>query len=211
MEIAVCGDTTPDLARARTTPLPANAMCIANAVVRSSLDTPVRINGLCRALTTEDAEAGLRAVNHRLRAMPEETVVLSAEALAFLREPDEMQRLEILCEGLEWRSVMFLREPQSWMRSWKTQLTHAPLQYEPGVTPERGIFDFGPHSWLVDHAAIRAFWGGRGTFIDYEQTMARHGSAIPAFLAELGLDPERCPPWNDFYLNISAAKKTMPA
>lgn len=206
MGLAVCTDTTPELSRERTTPLAANAMFIANAVVRASLETPVRLNGICRPLPSGDAAVGLRAVNQRIRAMREDTAVLSAEALAFLRETDEMQRLEILCEGLEWQTIMFLREPASWLRSWKTEVTHGPLRHTPGVTPESGIFDFSPQSWLVDHAAIRAFWGSRGTFIDYEQATSSHGSVIPAFLSAAGLNPELCPPWDKFYLNSSAAK-----
>ena len=205
--IAVGCDWTPNLARLRTSQLVTNAKFIANAVVRNSLDTPLRIRGSCRALAANEWRAGLGRINAYLRGLAEETVILSAEAFAFLRQPGEMRRLQLLCDGLDWRAIMFLREPKSWLQSWSAQISHTGLREAAGVNGGGGIFDLGEASWLVDHDAIRAFWGGRCTFLSYEDTMAGHQSVIPALLAEIGLDPQACPGWDGFFANATAARQ----
>ena len=205
--IATCSDWTPDLTRPRTSELASCAKFIANAVVRNSLATPMRIRGACESLAARERRAGLERVNAFLRGLPQETLIVSAEAFAFLRNAGEMRRLEMLCAGLDWHAVMFLREPKSWLESWRTQIAHSQLHDATDVDTDAGIFDLGENSWLVDHEAIRAFWGNRCSFLSYEDAMAKHGSVIPAFLAEIGLDPGACPGWDRFFMNSSAVKQ----
>jgi len=184
---------------------------VANAIIRNGLQTPVRLSGTRPALEPKHRRQGLRRVNDHLRGLPEETALLSAEALSFARMPGELHRIAMLCDGMDWRAVMFLREPAAWLASWQTQVSLGLWAKRPDAVMGSGVLDLGPESWLVDHDAIRAFWGNRCAFLDYEDAMAKHGSVIPAFLAEIGLDPGVCPDWGDYYLNSSAVKRAFAA
>lgn len=184
-----------------------NAKLIANAVVRESLATPLRIRGVCAALAPDARDQGIDRINAALKAEPLDTCLISAEAFSFLREPDEFARIERLCSGLPWRAVMFLRNKDSWLKSWEVQITHSKLVNQQGVLPGQGIADLSETSWLVDHDAIRRFWNGRCTLLSYEEAVARHGSVIPAFLEAIGLDPARCPAWVGVHMNSSEQKR----
>jgi hypothetical protein len=184
-----------------------NAKFVANAVVRDSLATPMRIAGVCSVLSPHERERGLDRINAAFKSEPAETLLISAEAFSFLRDTGEHQWIERLCHGLEWRALMFLREPSSWLQSWKVQITHSGLIGKPGAAPGQGVADLAPSSWLVDHDAIRGFWNGRCTFLNYEAAMTQHDSVIPAFLMAIGLDPAACPAWDGVFLNTSWKKQ----
>jgi hypothetical protein len=199
-------DWTAQLDGRRDDALRYNAKFIANAVVRDSLATPMRLLGACAAPQLADREAGLDRINAALRTGKGETLLLSAEAFSFLRGRDEMQWVERLCHGFDWRAVMFLREPKAWLESWRIQVSHSRLIETEGAKPNEGIFDLSATSWLTDHAAIKDLWGSRCAFLDYGEAASRSGSVIPAFLEAIGLDPSMCPPWDGFFLNGSAPK-----
>jgi hypothetical protein len=183
-----------------------NAGAVAHALLRPRLMTPGRLRKKFPLLEAVARAAGIRRVNQFLRAVPQETVVISAEAFAFLRKDGEFQRLEKLCQGMEWSAVMFLREPSSWRESWRQQITHGGLIDFPGAVDGEGIFDLGEDTWLTDHEAIRSFWQGRCEFLSYEEALTADGSVFPAFLESIGLDPSQCPDWEGFRLNNSADK-----
>jgi hypothetical protein len=183
-----------------------NAGAIAHAILRNGLLTPGRLRGKHPATPDDDKPRRLRAVNAWLRAVPEDTVILSSEAFSFLREACEFELVDALAAGMEWRAVMFLREPMSWLQSWRHQLAHAGLIDRPGAVAGQGIFDLEVTSWLTDRDSIRSFWRGRCTFHDYEEALAQDGSVIPALLRDLGLDPHSCPPWDGLFLNRTAKK-----
>ncbi len=157
-------DWKPDLSGPDSGPLPCNVKMIANALIRPGLLTPMRLSGAAKPLSDADWKARLPALRDTLLQIGTETVLLSAEAFSFLREPAERARLSELCDGFEWQAVMFLREPQSWRASWQLQIEHSGLAGRPGAVPGEGIFDLSPHSWLTDYAAIRAFWGAPAPF-----------------------------------------------
>jgi hypothetical protein len=183
-----------------------NAGAIAHAIVRETLATPGRLRAKHPVIPEPLRRQGIARVNRALRAVPERAVILSSEAFSFLRQPEEFARIEELCTGLSFRAVMFLRDPRSWRESWRLQLAHAKLIERPGAVADCGIFDFDETSWLTDHQAIRNFWRGHCTFLAYEEAREKHGSVIPAFLGELGLDPAACPGWDGFFLNASNRK-----
>jgi hypothetical protein len=205
--ITPCRDWSEDLTEERMAELPFNAKFIANAVLRQSLLTPVRLQTGATSMSDAEWELAARRINARLHATAGNTLLVSAEAFSFLRQPAEARRLDMLCDGFERRCLIFLREPKSWLDSWKVQITHSDLVSKPGAKAGEGIFDLGPSSWLVDHDAIRAFWGENAIYLSYEGEVARHGSVIPAFLAALGLDPAACPSWEGLHLNAGVKKR----
>jgi hypothetical protein len=206
--IEPCRDWTADLAREDNPALPYNARSIANGVIRASLMTPKRLEGAARSLADAEWAAAAARLNAHFRALPGERILLSAEAFSFLREAEERRRLEQLCAGFAVKPILFLRDPPSWLESWRSELRFSKMAKKPGAVPGQGILDVGPSSWLADHAAIRAFWGPEAVILGYEDALSRHGSVIPAFLEALGIDPATCPPWRGIELNTTAAKRT---
>jgi hypothetical protein len=209
--IAPFRDWTPDLSGEARYPLPCNVKMIANALIRADLGTPMRLSGKARPIDDDTWDKRLAGLRAALRDVPAETVLLSAEAFAFLREVGERVRLDQLCEGFAMTAVMFLREPVAWRASWALQIGHAGYADTSDARAGTGIFDLSAGSWLVDHDAIRSFWRGDCRFLSYEDAMAAHGSIIPAFLLGLGLDPASCPPWDDVFLNTSTKKRQRSA
>lgn len=200
-------DWKPDLSGVADGPLPCNAKMIANALIRPSLSTPMRLSRAALPLDDAAWQSRLPALREALRDVPTDAVLMSAEAFSFLRTPAERQRLDELCDGFEWEALMFLREPASFLASWELQITHSGLATAEGAVAGQGIFDVSPKSWLVDHAAIRTFWGDQGRFLSYEEAMGPKGSVIPALLERIGLDPASAPPWDDVFLNTGAKKR----
>jgi len=200
-----CPEWKTDLTQVQPVPK-YNAAAIAHAMLRTDLLTPVRLKGRHEIMPLAACEAGIERVNAYLRALPEDTAIVSAEAFSFMRTAQERALLDMLCDGMAMRSIIFLREPRAWRESWRVQVEYGQLIEQPGAEAGVGIFDFSETSWLTDHAAIRAFWGEQCTFISYEDAVANHGSVIPAFLAAVGLDPSSCPPWDKIFLNSSARK-----
>ena len=206
---AICPDWTATLTGPRLARQSCNAKSVANAIIRDSLATPVRLGGSRPRLTPAQRQQGLRAVNAWLRARPEPAVIISAESFSFVREDQEMRRLERMCAGLDWRAILFLRAPQSWLASWRIQIAHAGWPRQAGAVPGHGVLDVSDTSWLVDHGAIRAFWGERAAILSYEDAMSSRGTVIPAFLNQLGLDPAICPDWAGYVANSSALKQAL--
>ena len=205
--IAVCPNWTAGLERIDAGNLNCNAKAIANAVIRDSLQTPVRLSDVCPILNPAQKIEGLARVNAYLRQLPQETVILSAEALSFVRQSDELELIEKLCLGMDFRALMFLRNPNDWLESWKSQVAYLMAQNLAEASSGTGVFDFSESTWLTDHDAMRGAWGNRCKFLSYEAALKTHGSVIPAFLIELGLDPASCHDWKCFVANSSATKK----
>jgi hypothetical protein len=205
-EVLACPAWKSDLTGLEQPIVSCNAGAVAHATIRAALLTPGRLRGKHPVLPGSQREDGIACVNAFLRAAPEETVVLSSEAFSFLREPEEFARIEALCAGMTFRTIMFLRDPRSWRESWHLQVTHSKLAERPGAVANSGIFDFSEGSWLTDHRAIRDFWRGTCTFLSYEDARQQHGSVIPVFLRELGLEPAACPGWDELFLNTSSRK-----
>ncbi|MCB1497298.1 MAG: hypothetical protein KDJ86_16050 [Bauldia sp.] len=181
----------------------ANCFRISHLVVRPSLYTPIRIAGVCPPLSGEQLGLAIRSVNKSLRAEVHDDIILSAEAFSFLRTGQEREDLDRMFDGISEHPIGFLRESTAWLRSWAAQLNRAGLSHNPNEGTAGSIFDFSPESWLVQHEEIRSFFGPRGSYLRYEEEVARMGSVIPAFLESLGLDPCDCPEWRSLRLNRS--------
>jgi hypothetical protein len=182
-----------------------NCFRIAHVVIRPSLNTPMRMIGGCRILTGEQRESAIHSVNAAISAERHDDVIISAEALSFLRTTEEHDCFDRMFGGMKRHPIGFLRDKMDWLRSWRAQLTNQSLICHPNAEPGMGIFDLSPNSWLVQHETIRSFFGPEGSFFSYEDEMARNGTVLPAFLESIGLDPSRCPDWRSLWENNSGA------
>jgi hypothetical protein len=131
--------------------------------------------------------------------------VLSHEDLSYVRYDDELADLRSVLGDRPARVVVFLRDPERFLTSYRAQLvaTGFPVSDDPTsfAYVERG-------SWLVDHASLLAAY--RSAFgpenvevIDYEEVVQRDGSVIPTFAALLGIQRSSLPVLDGYFLNRS--------
>lgn len=165
-----------------------NCFHIAHVLLRPGLRTPARLRG--RVPILPDPVAVARQVNAFLDAQIESRAILSAEALSFLRSPEEQELYRIMFRGFQIVPIGFFRQPADWLRSWYAQIEKMGLEYHPDAAARQGIFDFSATSWLVQDENIRAFFGTDGIYSSYERAIATYRSVLPAFLEALEIDPE---------------------
>jgi hypothetical protein len=134
---------------------------------------------------------------------PAPSMFVSAESLSFLRYPDELAALRDLLGPREVRVIVFLRDPQDYLRSYRAHVVK--MGYSPSVYPES--FNYvEPDTWLVDFdgliaAYTDAFGADAMTVLSYEDAVAEHGSTIPAVAQAAGLSIATLPDWQEFWLN----------
>jgi hypothetical protein len=145
-------------------------------------------------------------------AAAETPIVVSCEALCLLRTPTEMHRLAELFDPTTTEVVLTLRSPAGFLSSWKQHLEHDFFRR----SSDPGSFAYvADDSWLVDYDALKnAFTGafeGRFTVIDYDSSLTRDGSIIPALVATFtDVSIDNLPEWRAYRLNRSARPPRKP-
>ena len=140
-------------------------------------------------------------VAENLTAAREEVVVLSHEDLSYVRHDDETARLRGLFGDRPVQVVVFVRAPDEFLRSYRSQLTA--MGFPPSDDPTSFAFA-EPSSWLVDTEALIATY--RRAFddvvaVEYDRVVAADGSVIPTFAELLGIDRSKLPPLGRYFLN----------
>lgn len=142
-------------------------------------------------------------VRRQIRAAPHELLVYSHEDLSYLRFDDELERLRDLLAGPTVQVVVFLRDRAAFLRSYRDQLDAT------GFSPSADRSSFAyveTDSWLVDYDTLLAgyrHWFGEGNVevLDYDETVQRDGSVIPAFAELLGISRSSLPHLDGYFLN----------
>ena len=186
-----------------------NCFLLAHMMIRGTLLTPVRLRGYSPEESYDDQCANARTANRLLRGIPGQRLIISAEALSFLRTARERHVYDMVFGGFEVCPIVCFRKPRAWMASWKKQVhdlreTHGRLVETPG-----SIFDFSENSWLVDDAAIRGFFGPDTCALSYEDEIEKYQSVIPAIMNKLGFSLPDCPSWDDVWDNRSRGSKPL--
>ena len=155
----------------------------------------------CLPAWQADARADLRAQSEAAH----ERLLVSSEALSYARRPREVERLAELFAPRELAVVAVLREPISYLRSYRRTLIG--MGFEP--SRYQGSFAYvEDDSWLLDYGAMlgayrEALGDDAVTVLDYEAEMERRGSIIPAILDGFGIGPGGLPAWDEFRDNRS--------
>lgn len=130
-------------------------------------------------------------------------MILSAEAMSFLRAPDEVQRVYDLTRDHDVTILITLRNPIEFLGSWERHLTRS--GYELSDNP--ASFAYVKHdSWLARYDklidAYAAVFGRDNILtVDYESANAEFGSVIPALMRHIVDDIARLPDWSHLRLN----------
>lgn len=152
------------------------------------------------------AEWQHNAARHvRAQAAPDDTTLLiSSEELSLLRDEHEVRTVCDLLAPRQLRVAVCLRSPESWLESYRQQhLRHGYL------SEFRSSHAYvGPDTWLTDWDQMLRVWrnvlGDENVVTcDYDDSVARYGSSIPAVLTALGIDPDEVPPWQGFVANVT--------
>ena len=183
---------------------------VAHLVIRQDLKTPVRLrrNSFQEGFFNRLKE--INQINRQLQAIKSENIIMSAEAFSFIRTRSEMFLLHFMLRGFTIIPIVYLRDKESWLESWYTQLIPLRKKLDLIDLPSEGIFDFSSDSWLVDDEAILRVFGEKTIAISYDRCLKEKASVIPSFLDALGLSVVDCPEWKDIWQNNSRNKeKTM--
>jgi hypothetical protein len=148
-------------------------------------------------------EAARRHVRRQVDAATVDKLVYSHEDLSYIRFDDELERLASLLDGAEVRIVVFLRERQEFLRSYRRQLEAT--GFSENDDPTSFAYVEGD-SWLIDYEALldgyrRQFGSDRVEVLDYDAVVAADGSVIPAFLGLLGIPKDLVPPHAAYVMN----------
>jgi hypothetical protein len=135
-------------------------------------------------------------------------LVYSHEDLSYVRFDDELERLRDLFEGCRVEVVVYLREPATFLHSYRTQLETSGFE----LSDDPSSFAYvEADSWLVDHDALvacygRAFGERHVRVLDYDEAVRADGSVIPSFAAALGIDRRALPSLDAYFLNRAGSR-----
>jgi hypothetical protein len=182
-----------------------NNATMAHVLIRPNLQTPLRLlDG--DPFLNHDRRKMVNALNALLGGIPQPNLIVSAEAFSFLRTGEEKSLYEALFAGFAVVPLLFLREKQAWIESWKRQ-TRSLLDRIQPASGDPGVLDYSEDTWLCDDRAIAEFFDDPQV-LHYEMLVRRYGSVIPPFLECLGL-PTGAFERIDFFANPSV--KTPPS
>jgi hypothetical protein len=154
---------------------------------------------------TEAWQGGARELVATAVKSDAETIMFTHEGLFLLRHPDEVERLAHLLAPREIRVAVCLREPQSFLCSYRGHMhrNDIPLSADPSSS-----LYMEDASWLVDWADILRVWRSvlgesNVVAIDYEQAMLAFGSTTQPILEAFGITTEGLPAMNTLFANRS--------
>ncbi|GGY11752.1 hypothetical protein GCM10007160_43380 [Litchfieldella qijiaojingensis] len=165
-----------------------NCIVTANSVLRKGLRTVARRSGILRPAGWLRCHAARGDLLRFLMMNSKQSVVLSAEALCFAREPSEMERVRKLLKGAPHQivPVLCVREETGWRTSWFDYLD----RWEKNSILDAGTgTDNVREPWYFDVDAIRSFWSQLGPLveIDYDAAVREESSVLPALLRAMNL------------------------
>ncbi|GKY88546.1 sulfotransferase [Sinisalibacter aestuarii] len=170
-----------------------NNTVLADAFLRPGCATIARMKSHARFPKPEGQAANRAEYLRRIQKARAPMVFISAEALCFLRTPEEqaLMRAFLDATGREAKIILTLRDEEAWRASWNNQ-----LRKNPGVwtwmekLPEQ---DRSDGAWYFDRAALQAFWSALGEVVtvDYDAAKRDEGNTLPAMYRAMGLDPAR--------------------
>lgn len=167
----------------------ANCAQLANALLRPSLNSPVRMTGYVKRPGFWQVAKATARVQRFLRSAGATRFVISAEAFCFAREDSELKRIASLFRRPDLRvtPVICFRREADWRESWRAHLT----KWEPAFRRPYGTgTDDIRQDWYFDRAAIAAFWQQLGDVrsVDYDAALAADGTVIPALLRAMEIE-----------------------
>lgn len=186
-----------------------NCFRIAHLAIDAARDTPMRLKGVVKAMTSNEKEAAIAELKRTIDKCKAPRIIVSSEAFSFLRSDEEHELLQRIFGDCHVRPILFFRDKSKWLQSWTAELA----KHLDAACSERAAAvacRLSDEHALLDHEAIQRFWGHEGIYLSYDDAVRDNGSVIPAFLSALGLDPEESPPWKAIWRNQSSRADMAP-
>lgn len=183
--------------------LPSNHIELSLCAIRDGRPTPYQIYNDMYFSQEELRQRTKQDVGRFVLESKARSVVFSAEDLCYLRHPEEIETLKSLLPEVSISVLVCTRNRSAFLSSYARMMTHM------GMRPPSSPSSFNyteEDSWLADweglvDAYASVFPDVRR--IDYDLAVSTHGSVIPAFLSELGIDLNEAPSWRGYFLNKS--------
>ena len=182
----------------------ANHVHFLHLVLRPEVLSGARFRGEVPVLSDQQRRRQLDRLAQRLADFEDETLLLSAEGLCFLRNADEQALLRRFLKGVgrEVRTMVVFRNEADWRTRWENQLIkegggfYEIVRAEPDDVSILG-------DWYFDKREIQEFWSPFGLCqINYEA----HPNIVEALYSEIGLPPGQLQ--TDIFKNPGRQKAT---
>ena len=136
----------------------------------------------------------------------EEDLILSCEALSFLRTTAEVDELAQMVRGREVVILVVLRNRADFLESWAKHLQRD--RYKLSSDPSSFAY-VKDDSWLADYDSLLdayrlVFGGDHVRVVDYDKAMSIHCSIIPPLMAEVVGDNAEIPDWRSARKNVGS-------
>ena len=177
--------------------------------MRTDRNLPARLSFYDSVLPSWHESVGAHIVQ-QLECV-EHTCFISSEGLAYLRCEDELATLHRLLGDREIEVVAMLRDREAFLASYRKEM----LKHGWRPSTRRDSFAYvEDDTWLIDFDALigvytNEFGTDHVTVLSYEESMATHGSTIPAIAAASGLPVDEIPAWNDTWHNASGQQSSF--
>ncbi len=129
-------------------------------------------------------------LNRYLDSTSARTVIFSNEDLSLLRFPDELAALKRMFGNRKVQILLCLRNRTDFLRSYREQIRRVPGRH-PTKLPSSCLYAESD-SWLADYQALvesysSAFGRTNLTVVNYDSSVAKDRSVLPAMLSALGI------------------------
>lgn len=182
------------LPRARDTPLSRrnryNLGRLTNTFLRPGIAS---ISRVASGLYPDPAEMERDRADYltQIKELRNRNVILSSEALTFLRISEEKAALRAFLDtiGRDVQIVVVRRDEASWRASWENQLRRKTKVWESNLAlPDEQCAN---GAWYFDWPSIVDFWSDLGevNVVDYDAARQKEGNIIPAIYRAMGVDP----------------------
>ena len=177
----------------------ANAWALAHCLIRSSLPTPMRLNG-SEMREQRDCEQHIAVFRQWAGESCASSIIVSSESFSFLRTKEEAEGLDRCFKGLfeEIVPIIVFRDEDKRRLSWAKQLDNMGVKE---CMAKLDPIDRVDAEWYFDWKSLLGFWAqfGEPLTIDYRSALDEHKSILPAFLSTVNLDSIDLE--GDFFLN----------
>ena len=132
---------------------------LTHLLLRPEIRSGARVRRTVPVLSPEQRLRQLDRLAERLSGLDEETLLISAEGLCFLREASEQALLRRFVErvGREVQTLVVFRKEGDWRASWENQLMKQSNEiYQIAKTEAEDVSLLG--DWYFDKTAIKEFW-----------------------------------------------------
>lgn len=170
-----------------------------NMLLRPEIKSGARVNGSVPNLSPRERLRRLDRLSERLSAFGEDTLIISAEGLCFLRTSDERNLLLKFLNRInrEVQTLVVFRDTKTWEESWRNQLmkNHGTV-FDVASAEHEEVSILG--KWYFDKEKIREFWSPFNlTEIEFDKS----SNIVDSIYKELNLSVK------DFETNIILNKR----